>query len=193
MRVIKAAADGNKEAILEHSRNLGFLTGYETKAGSKFLLVGFAVFCRQSAVLPRWEYPFFYVLPKQFIYHHVDVVFLGLIKSPLDMVMIRPDPAKHLILGEAFASKKPFDFGRQSTTQHITELIPVMLEHRLTPPPSESYSLHRKMSGCFLLCSKLKAVVDCRSIFLQIESDYKYGQPDPPSIDCPLPAASVVA
>uniref|UniRef100_A0A0V0J662 ABC1 atypical kinase-like domain-containing protein n=1 Tax=Schistocephalus solidus TaxID=70667 RepID=A0A0V0J662_SCHSO len=130
LRLIKAAADGNKEAILEHSRNLGFLTGYETKA---------------------------------FVDAHTEAV---------------------SILGEAFASKEPFDFGRQSTTRDITALIPVMLEHRLTPPPSESYSLHRKMSGCFLLCSKLNAVVDCRSIFLQIANDYQYDQPDQPSIDC---------
>lgn len=48
-----------------------------------------------------------------------------------------------LILGEAFRRDEPFDFGQQETTRRINELVPVMLQHRLTPPPDETYSLHR--------------------------------------------------
>lgn len=48
-----------------------------------------------------------------------------------------------LILGEAFRRDEPFDFGLQETTRRINELVPVMLQHRLTPPPDETYSLHR--------------------------------------------------
>lgn len=78
------------------------------------------------------------------------------------------------ILGEAFASSTSFDFGSQSTTKKINQLIPVMIEHRLTPPPDESYSLHRKMSGCFLLCGKLGSAVSCRPLFLQIWNSYTF-------------------
>jgi len=77
-----------------------------------------------------------------------------------------------MILGEAFASTEPFDFGTQSTTQRIQDLIPVMLRHRLTPPPEETYSLHRKMAGSFLICSKLGAKIACRDMFRDVYNAY---------------------
>lgn len=80
-----------------------------------------------------------------------------------------------MILGEAFQEKKPFHFGDQNTTYRIQTLVPVMLSHRMCAPPEESYSLHRKMSGVFLLCTKLNATVDCYSLFHEIFENYKFG------------------
>ena len=46
--------------------------------------------------------------------------------------------------------------------------LPPPLPRRLRlQPPDDSYSLHRKLSGAFLACIKLKARVPCRQLFLE--------------------------
>lgn len=72
-----------------------------------------------------------------------------------------------LTLGEPF-SVDIYDFSKQTITRRVKDLIPTMLKYRLTPPPDETYSLHRKLSGAFLLCAKLSAKVKCRGIFEEV-------------------------
>ncbi|XP_035902360.1 atypical kinase COQ8B, mitochondrial [Anopheles stephensi] len=120
LRVIIAATKNDRQQILELSRKMGFLTGYETPA-------------MENA--------------------HIDAV---------------------LILGEVFSVPGEFEFGRQSTTKKIAALVPVMIAHRLCPPPEEIYSLHRKLSGVFLLCARLNAKIDCKPIFNEVMKSYKF-------------------
>uniref|UniRef100_A0A224YJM1 Chaperone activity of bc1 complex like mitochondrial n=1 Tax=Rhipicephalus zambeziensis TaxID=60191 RepID=A0A224YJM1_9ACAR len=79
-----------------------------------------------------------------------------------------------MILGEAFSKDGPFNFGMQDTTRRIQSLVPVMLQHRLTPPPEETYSLHRKLSGIFLLCAKLRANINCKELFDETYARYQF-------------------
>jgi aarF domain-containing kinase len=75
-----------------------------------------------------------------------------------------------LTLAEPFCINAPdvYDFSDQDVTTRVKALIPTMLKHRLTPPPKETYSLHRKLSGAFLLCARIKARVRCKELFEKI-------------------------
>ncbi|KAI8146127.1 ABC1 family-domain-containing protein [Fennellomyces sp. T-0311] len=72
-----------------------------------------------------------------------------------------------MVLGEPFRKEAPdtFDFGVQTITGRVRDTIPVMLRHRLTPPPDETYGLHKKLSGAFLLCTKLGSKFDTKAVW----------------------------
>ncbi|XP_055694834.1 atypical kinase COQ8B, mitochondrial [Lutzomyia longipalpis] len=119
-RVTVAASNKDRDTVLRISREMGFLTGYESKA-------------MENA--------------------HVDAV---------------------MILGEVFSCRGEFDFGHQDTTKRIVDLVPTMVAHRLCPPPDEIYSIHRKLSGVFLLCSRLKVKFACKPMFDEIVRNYRF-------------------
>ncbi|XP_072760619.1 atypical kinase COQ8B, mitochondrial [Anoplolepis gracilipes] len=121
IEVINAASEGNRNKVLQLSREMKFLTGYESKI-------------MENA--------------------HVDAV---------------------MILGQIFDNNHEYyNFGDQDVTKRIQALVPTIINHRLCPPPEEIYSLHRKLSGIFLLCAKLGVRIKCRDMFREIYANYKF-------------------
>lgn len=75
-----------------------------------------------------------------------------------------------MTLAEPYRDSAPdvYDFRDQTITDRVRSLIPTMLKERLAPPPEETYSLHRKLSGAFLLCAKLESRVPCKKLFREV-------------------------
>lgn len=121
-RILISAAHNDREGVWKYSKELGFVTGYETEV-------------MRNA--------------------HIDSV---------------------ILLGEPFRKDAPdtYDFLSQTITQRVRETIPVMLRHRLTPPPDETYGLHKKLSGAFLLCTKLGSKFDTKAVWREeVEKNFK--------------------
>ncbi|XP_063985754.1 atypical kinase COQ8B, mitochondrial [Diachasmimorpha longicaudata] len=122
IEIIHAAGRGNRNTVLQLSRKMKLLTGYESKV-------------MESA--------------------HVDAV---------------------MILGEVFSeNNEKYDFGGQNVTKSMQKLVPTIITHRLCPPPEEIYSIHRKLSGVFLLCAKLDVKINCKELFHEVYENYKLG------------------
>jgi aarF domain-containing kinase len=92
---------------------------------------------------------------------------LGYLTGSESSVMANAHVDSVLTLAEPFSEHAPevYDFRDQTITDRVRGLIPLMLKERLAPPPEETYSLHRKLSGAFLLCARLGSRVRCRELF----------------------------
>ncbi|XP_073100688.1 protein ABC transporter 1, mitochondrial isoform X2 [Elaeis guineensis] len=121
---VMACANSDRDAVIEMSRRLGFLTGEESE------------------------------------------------------VMLEAHVQAGFIVGLPFSKPGGYDFRSTNIAQSISSLGATMLKHRLTPPPDEAYSLHRKLSGAFLACIKLGAVVPCRELLLQVYQRYQFSNDD---------------
>lgn len=100
---------------------------------------------------------------------------LGYLTGHESQQMINTHIDSVIVLGEPFSpltnGGKKFNFKNQTVTDRVRGNISVMLNERLTPPPEETYSLHRKLSGIFLLCARLNAEVPCEELFREIIGD----------------------
>ena len=110
-------------------------------------------------------------LPLVFYYHfycHVAIQlsqFQIMEAAHVDAVMVLSEVLRK--------SSEPYDFASHDTTRRLQLLVPTMLKHRLCPPPEEIYSVHRKLSGVFLLLGKLGVKIDCKSMFEEVYETYQ--------------------
>ena len=120
MSLVWAAANVDKDKVLQVSKDVGFLTGDETS---------------------------------EMIDAHIET---------------------GLIFGEPFQKNEPYDFGVSNLSRRLSQYGNIFLKYRLTPPPSEAYSLHRKLAGSILLSIKLKAKINCRDILETTYQQYQF-------------------
>ncbi|KAL3495605.1 ABC1 family-domain-containing protein [Aspergillus germanicus] len=98
---------------------------------------------------------------------HALSIDLGYLTGHESPAMVDAHVSSILTLAEPFMDSSPdvYDFSDQTITERVKEFIPVMIRERLAPPPEETYSLHRKLSGAFLLCARLGSQVRCKELF----------------------------
>ncbi|KAJ6109890.1 Protein ABC1 [Penicillium sp. IBT 16267x] len=94
---------------------------------------------------------------------------LGYLTGLESQAMVDAHVSSIITIAEPFMLSSPdlYDFQNQTITDRIRALIPVMIRERLAPPPEETYSLHRKLSGAFLLCARLGSRVPCKELFAE--------------------------
>lgn len=138
LRMVLACGNRDRDAVLEMSRRLGFLTGMEAD------------------------------------------------------VMLDAHVQAGFIVGLPFSRLGGYDFRSTNVTHSMSDLGATMLKHRLTAPPDEAYSLHRKLSGSFLACVKLGAVVPCRELLLEVYENYSFGDDEGQDLSISAPAQARV-
>nr|XP_043620903.1 protein ABC transporter 1, mitochondrial [Erigeron canadensis] len=99
---------------------------------------------------------------------------LGFLSGKESEIMLDAHVQAAFVVGLPFAKPGDYDFRANNITQSLSNIGGTMLRHRLTPPPDEVYSLHRKLAGAFLGCIKIGALVPCRDLLLQVYENYQF-------------------
>ncbi|KAF4547177.1 ABC3-like protein [Elsinoe fawcettii] len=86
----------------------------------------------------------------------------AMLNAHVDSILTLAEP----FMEDADLKDGAYDFEDQTITDRVRAKIGLMVRERLAPPPEETYSLHRKLSGAFLLCARLGSKVKTRDMFV---------------------------
>jgi aarF domain-containing kinase len=152
LKMVVACAEKNRQGVIESSVKLGFLTGNE----------------QEVLIDAHVEAGFQVGRPFQ------DASLNGSEKNADDVSSEKAEAE-----ADASSHHQLYDFAiNRDMTRRVAGLGKVMLKHRLTPPPSEAYSLHRKLSGSFLACMRLNAKVPARELLMDVFAKYTFDDDD---------------
>lgn len=96
---------------------------------------------------------------------------LGFLTGDESKKMMEAHVEAGLAVGQPFATEGSYDFSNSNIAAQVGQQGETFMNDRLTPPPQEVYSLHRKLSGAFLMCMKLGADIHCRDILEQVHDE----------------------
>mmetsp|Transcript_6805 Transcript_6805/g.14675 ORF Transcript_6805/g.14675 Transcript_6805/m.14675 type:complete len:179 (-) Transcript_6805:367-903(-) len=100
---------------------------------------------------------------------------MGFLTGEEGEIMLEAHERSGMTVGEPFRKRDaPYDFAKSRISGRISEHGAAFMEHRLTPPPKEVYSLHRKLAGAYMLCIKLGAVIHCRDLLEEVLENYTF-------------------
>mmetsp|Transcript_16121 Transcript_16121/g.26334 ORF Transcript_16121/g.26334 Transcript_16121/m.26334 type:complete len:565 (+) Transcript_16121:155-1849(+) len=95
---------------------------------------------------------------------------LGFLTGHESLEMINAHIEAGLEVGRPFQRSGEFDFRQSKITQQMGKHGDTFMNDRLTPPPQEVYSLHRKLSGAYMTCVRIGAIFPCRDL---LEKSYE--------------------
>jgi predicted unusual protein kinase regulating ubiquinone biosynthesis (AarF/ABC1/UbiB family) len=87
------------------------------------------------------------------------------VRRTLDLLFLVCEPLRH---------RGCYDFGRSDLAYRASEhtFLPGLTRGELRAPPPDTMFLHRKLAGSFLVCARIRARVDVRSLILPFLQAY---------------------
>jgi aarF domain-containing kinase len=102
---------------------------------------------------------------------------MGFFTGHENTAMVRAHVNSGLVIGEPFASHEAYDFKAARITARVSEHTAVFTKQRLTPPPEEVYSLHRKLVGAYLMCIRMGARFPGRDLLERTVQRHEFTTP----------------
>ena len=99
---------------------------------------------------------------------------MGFLTGEENDIMLNAHKMSGFTVGEPFATDDAYDFAASGVTGRLSDHGSAFMQHRLTPPPEEVYTLHRKLAGAYNLCIKLGAKIKCRDLLEEILREHVF-------------------